>query len=212
MKFRNLLIIFFLLTGSALFGSRVLGTAGQSKFLGCAFSASQTLNFQSYWNQCTPENGGKWGSVEGWHDVMNWTDLDAAYNYAKKYGILFKEHTLIWGAQQPSWIANMDTASQRREIEQWFKLIAARYPEIDYIDVVNEPLHNVPTYTKALGGTGKTGWDWVITSFRMARKYFPKSKLLINEYNVINSSQATGEYIKLLIHNKQVEKIIRFAA
>ncbi|HET6559297.1 MAG TPA: hypothetical protein VFG54_18380, partial [Prolixibacteraceae bacterium] len=28
---------------------------GQSKFLGCAYSNGQALNFQSYWNQLTPE-------------------------------------------------------------------------------------------------------------------------------------------------------------
>ncbi len=213
MKLKNLLLIFFLIVSSASFG-QTLPTpiaAGQSKFLGCAFSTTQSANFQNYWNQATPENGGKWGSVEGTRGVMNWSDLDAAYNMAKKYGILFKEHTLIWGAQQPSWIASLDTASQRKEIEQWFSLLSARYKNIDYIDVVNEPLHNAPNgmlpwgsttpnvdYAKALGGAGKTGWDWIITSFRMARKYFPKSKLLINEYSVINSSSTTQDYIKII--------------
>ena len=219
MKYGNLLLIFFLLASSVLFGQTPIAT-GQSKFLGCAYSNGQALNFQSYWNQVTPENGGKWGSVEGTRGVMNWSDMDAAYNVAKKYGMLFKEHTLIWGSQQPSWIASLDTASQRREIEQWFSLLAARYPAIDYIDVVNEPLHNAPNgmlpwgattknvdYAKALGGAGKTGWDWIITSFRMARKYFPKSKLIMNEYNVINSSQTTLDYIKI-IKLLQVDNLI----
>ena len=219
MNDRNLLIIFLLLASSALFGQTPIA-AGQSKFLGCAFSTPQASNFQSYWNQITPENGGKWGSVEGTKGVMNWSDMDAAYNSAKKYGILFKEHTLIWGSQQPAWMATLDTASQRHEIEQWFSLMAVRYPAIDYIDVVNEPLHNAPNgmlpwgsttknidYAKALGGAGKTGWDWIITSFRMARKYFPNSKLIMNEYNVINSSQTTQDYIKI-IKLLQVDNLI----
>ena len=33
----------------------------------------------TYFDQLTPENAGKWGSVEGTRDVMNWTDLDTAY-------------------------------------------------------------------------------------------------------------------------------------
>ncbi|MGE5395884.1 MAG: endo-1,4-beta-xylanase [Candidatus Saccharibacteria bacterium] len=184
---------------------------GKAKFLGCAYSSTQATNFQNYWNQVTPENAGKWGSVEGTRNVMNWSALDAAYNYAKKNGMFFKEHTLIWGAQQPAWMASLDTASQRKEIEQWFSLLAARYPAMDYIDVVNEPLHNAPNgmtpwgsttknidYAKALGGAGKTGWDWIITSFRMARKYFPKSKLIMNEYGVINSTTETQRYIQII--------------
>jgi endo-1,4-beta-xylanase len=184
---------------------------GKAKFLGCAYSTAQATGFQNYWNQVTPENGGKWGSVEGTRNVMNWGSLDAAYNFAKKYGMPFKEHTLIWGAQQPAWMASLDTTSQRKEIEQWFSLLAARYPDIAYIDVVNEPLHNAPNgmtpwgsttknidYAKALGGAGTSGWDWIIKSFRMARKYFPKSKLIMNEYSVINSTTETQKYIKII--------------
>lgn len=213
-KYKNLFLIFFLFASSALFGQTLPIkpiAGGKSIFLGCAYSGGQALNFQNYWNQATPENGGKWGWVEGTKGVMNWSEMDASYNAAKKYGMLFKEHTLIWGAQQPSWIGALDTASQRKEIVQWFSLLAARYKDIDYIDVVNEPLHNAPNgmlpwgattknvdYAKALGGAGKTGWDWVKTSFRMARKYFPKSKLILNEYGVINSSTETQNYIKLI--------------
>lgn len=213
MKYKNLLLLFFLLASSALFGQTPVKPIadGNTKFLGSAWSSGQNTNFQNYWNQVTPENGGKWGSVESTRNVMNWSNMDAGYNLAKKYNMLFKAHTLIWGAQQPSWIANLDTASQRQEIEQWFSLQAARYPNMDYIDVVNEPLHNAPNgmvpwgttvknvdYAKALGGAGATGWDWIIKSFRMARKYFPKSKLIINEYSVINSSAETQKYIKII--------------
>lgn len=184
---------------------------GQSKFLGCAWSSAQNAGFPNLWNQITPENGGKWGSVERTRGVMSWSDMDAAYSLAQKYGMIFKEHTLIWGAQQPSWIATLDTAAQRQEIEQWFSLMAARYKDIKYIDVVNEPLHNAPNgmvpwgtttknvdYAKALGGAGQTGWDWIIKSFRMARKYFPTAKLILNEYSVINSSTTTQNYLKII--------------
>lgn len=214
MKYKQFTILFLfivLLTGSSVFGQVKPIADGLSKFLGCAYSSPQSNGFANYWNQVTPENGGKWGSVESTRGVMKWSDLDASYNVAKKYGFLFKEHTLIWGAQQPSWIGGLDTASQHQEIEQWFSLLAARYKDIDYIDVVNEPLHNAPNgmlpwgastpnvnYAKALGGAGATGWDWIITSFRMARKYFPNSKLLINEYSVINSTSETNKYIEII--------------
>lgn len=194
--------------------------AGQSKFLGCAYSSPQSTNFAKYWNQVTPENGGKWGSVEWTRDVMNWTDMDAAYNLAKNNGYPFKAHTLIWGAQQPSWMATLDSAAQRQEIEEWFSALADRYDSMAYIDVVNEPLHNAPNgmypggsstpninYAQALGGAGATGWDWVITSFRLARQYFPKSKLILNEYSVINSTTTTQQY-KHLIELLQAEDLI----
>lgn len=184
---------------------------GLSKFLGCEWAYNQASGFANYWNQITPENAGKWGSVEATRDVMNWTVLDSTFKVAKKYHIPFKLHTLIWGAQQPSWIDALDTANQRMEIEEWYAALAARYDTIDYIDVVNEPLHNAPNgmipwgsttpnvnYAKALGGAGTTGWDWIIKSFQMARKYFPKSKLIMNDYSIINSSTSTSQYLTII--------------
>ena len=179
---------------------------GLSKFLGSAYSGPQSPFFANYWNQVTPENGGKWGSVEGTRNVMNWNELDAAYNFAKANGFVYKHHTLIWGSQQPTWIENLPPAEQLAEIEQWFSLVAARYPDLPLIDVVNEPLpgHNQPigagkgNYYNALGGAGATGWDWVIKSFQLARQYFPNSKLLLNDFSIINDNNATTTYLTII--------------
>jgi endo-1,4-beta-xylanase len=184
---------------------------GKSKFLGCEWDYNQAPAFAGYWNQLSPGNAGKWGSVESTRDVMNWTVLDSTFKVANKYKIPIKEHTLIWGAQQPPWIGGLDATTQRKEIEQWFSALAARYDTFAYVDVVNEPLHNAPNgmipwgtttpnvnYADALGGAGSTGWDWIITSFRLARKYFPKSKLILNEYSVINSTTTTNKYIEII--------------
>jgi endo-1,4-beta-xylanase len=179
---------------------------GQAKFLGDAYSAAQAKSFTAYWNQVTPENGGKWGSVEATRDVMNWSDLDTAYNLAKANGFPFKMHTLVWGNQQPAWIETLSPAEQLVEITQWFDAVAARYPDLDFIDVVNEPLHDPPNspgngggnYIEALGGSGATGWDWVLTAFRMARARFPHAKLMINEFSVTNNSTDMQRYVDII--------------
>jgi endo-1,4-beta-xylanase len=184
---------------------------GQSKYLGCAWDNIQSVNFPSYWNQSTPGNAGKWGSVEGTRDQMNWRDLDSTYNVAKRYNMLFKEHTLFWGAQQPSWMADLSPEEQLEEIIEWLDALATRYPDMDYIDVVNEPIHNAPNgmvpwgtdvpninYADALGGAGTTGYDWIIEAFRLARQYFPNSKLILNEYSVINDAAATQKIIEIV--------------
>ena len=110
-------------------------------------------------------------------------------------------HTLIWGNQQPAWIEALPPAEQLDEIKEWFAAVAARYPDIDFIDVVNEPLHDPPAapgngnYIEALGGTGATGWDWIIESFRLARQYFPNAQLGINEFSVTNNPTDMRRYI-----------------
>jgi len=182
--------------------------SNQPKFVGNVYSLSQVENFEAYWNEVIPENAGKWGSVEGIRDVMNWGGLDAAYNLAKGNGFPFNFHVLIWGAQQPAWIDSLQPAEQLDEIREWYQAVANRYPDIDYLQVVNEPLpgHNPPdgtggraNYKEALGGDGVTGWDWVLNAFRMAREIFPaETKLMLNDYNIINSSSNTSQYLNII--------------
>jgi len=122
--------------------------AGQSKFLGCEWDPGQSTDFLKYFNQITPGNAGKWATIEGTRDNMtwnaSWASLDLAYNTAWSNNIPFKEHTLFWGAQQPSWLASLDSANQRAEIIEWLQGLSTRYDSFAYIDVCNEPLHNAP--------------------------------------------------------------------
>jgi endo-1,4-beta-xylanase len=171
---------------------------GKSKFLGSSMSSVRS-DFVAYWNQVTPENAGKWGSVEGSQGSYNWTALDDIYSYAITNSFPYKHHNLVWGNQQPSWIGSLDSAGQRAAVDHWIDTVAQRYGSTTLVDVVNEPFHAPPSYMNALGGTGKTGWDWVITAFKMARKYyFHGVKLLVNEYNVLQDNAVTTNYIALI--------------
>ena len=179
---------------------------GYSKFLGSGADAAIPASFDLYWNQITPGNAGKWGSVEGARDNYSW-GVDLYYNHAKQRGIPFKWHTLIWGQQQPGWISNLSPAEKAEEVEEWISLVGQRYPDIDLVDVVNEPLpsHNPPdglngrvNYKDALGGNGQTGWDWVIWSFQKARQYLPNAKLLLNDFGIINDNGATTTYLQII--------------
>lgn len=178
--------------------------ANKTKFVGNVVGYSGIRSdFLKYWNQVTPENAGKWGSVEGTPGNYNWTALDNIYNFAKTNNIPFKQHTLVWGSQYPSFVATMDSATLNKEIETWIKLNGEKYPKMDLVDVVNEPLHsftgNALNIIKALGGGGSTGWDWVVKAFEMARKYLsPSTKLLINEYNILNDATAANNYVKII--------------
>lgn len=176
---------------------------GRSKFVGNVIHNAYSIrsDFATYWDQVTPENDGKWGSVESNPGVYSWTALDNDYNYAILNGFPFKEHNLIWGSQYPSFITGLDSAQLYQEIVNWIDSCGQRYPDAALCDVVNEPIHTpLPTiYKTALGGTGKTGWDWVINAFKLAREYWsPNTKLLVNEYSIINSNSNTATYINLI--------------
>jgi endo-1,4-beta-xylanase len=182
--------------------------AGKSKFLGNAITSGNNIpsSFANYWNQITPGNNGKWGSVEMSLGNYSWDALDNIYNFALANGFPYKHHCLIWGNQQPSFINSLDSANQREEIRKWIDTVGKRYPNMSFIDVVNEPFQGPPdgrngsaNYINALGGTGSTGWDWVVTAFQWARQYCqPGVKLLLNEYNILQSSSATNNYLTII--------------
>jgi endo-1,4-beta-xylanase len=173
--------------------------AGQSKFLGSTVhSTPPELKWTTYWNQETPENDGKWGSVEATQGVFTFTNLDADYNFAIANGFKFKFHNLVWGAQQPSWLTSLSQAQQLAAVQTWISTVGARYPKTWAVDVVNEPIHTPPSYMAALGGSGTTGWDWVINAFTMARAAFPNSMLLINEFGTEQEPTTRATYLQIV--------------
>ncbi|WP_338338319.1 endo-1,4-beta-xylanase [Xanthomonas citri pv. bilvae] len=204
MKLRYPLTLVLLLGACA---SAVAGpiAAGKQRVLGSAYSPRQAQGFTSYWNADVSENAGKWGSVEAVRGQMNWGPLDEAYQLAKRNHMQFQFHVGLWCAQQPTWVRNLPPNEQLAAIEHWFAAIAQRYPDIDLMQVANETLpgHNQPdnrrsdtgNYLQALGGTGATGVDWVLEAFRLARKYFPHAKLMINDYNVTEYNDQARQYL-----------------
>lgn len=194
----------------------------KSKFLGSVWSGTNAYNkdFEFYWNGMWHGNAGKWGTVEGTRNQMNWGVLDEGYNFAKANGVKFNFHVLLWGSQQPAWIDDLPVEEKRAEIIEWMQLVADRYPDIDYLQVANEiinappdgsqnPWQSEPTanYADALGGAGETGFDWILEGFRLAREIFPDTPLMINEYGIESNTALCDRYVEI-IQALQAENLI----
>jgi endo-1,4-beta-xylanase len=194
-------VLALLLAVVTLPASGQMAATSNGKFVGCTINGGYNPvdpDFDTYWNQVTPENSGKWGNVEATRDVMDWTWLDLIYAHSRDRGIPFKQHTFVWGNTTPAWIDTLTQVEQREEVEEWIAAFAARYPDTELIDVVNEALRSPASYREALGGAGATGWDWVIWTFEKARQYFPNAKLLINDHSILLSDSATTQYLTLI--------------
>jgi endo-1,4-beta-xylanase len=154
------------------------------KFVGNISTRGQIRpDFPTFWNQFSPENEGKWGSVQPNEGTFNWGALDRAYAFAQQNNIIFKQHTFLWGSQQPNWV-NDDNA--QTAVQNWMNAFCERYPEVKVIDVVNEPPpHTTPRYINGLGGAGASGFDWIANAFKMARQACPNAVLLLNDFNNI---------------------------
>lgn len=156
--------------------------------------------FHDFWNQVTPENASKWGSVEGTRNNYNWGGADKAFNYAKKWDFTYKFHALIWGSQYPDWLPNLSPKDRFAAMVKWFDAVKRKYNHLPMIDVVNEAVgtHQLgnPMIKESLGGGGKTGYDWLIKAFEMAFERFPNSILIYNDFNTFQWN--TDEYIDLV--------------
>jgi endo-1,4-beta-xylanase len=144
------------------------------------------LTYHKYWDQITPENAGKWGSVQSTpSSSFNWATLDRIYSYTQTNNIVFKQHCFVWGAQQPTGTPTL------AQVENWIKSFCQRYPNTKVIDVVNEPPpHTTPNYTSNLGaGEGGT-YPWIKKAFKLARQYCGSAVLILNDYNNV---ELTGD-------------------
>jgi endo-1,4-beta-xylanase len=176
--------------GKASGGNPSGGSAPVAKFVGNITTGNSVnpsgLTYYKYWNQITPENQGKWGSVQSTpSSSFNWASLDTIYNYTETNKIIFKEHTFVWGPQQPNGTPTL------AQVENWIKSFCQRYPNTKLIDVVNEPPpHTTPNYTSNLGAGEGGSWPWITKAFKLARQYCPSAILILNDYNNV---ELTGD-------------------
>ena len=158
------------------------------------------FTYSDYWNQVTPENGTKWGTVEGTRNSYYWGGADPAYNYARQKGFPFKFHCLVWGSQYPGWIKNLSAEERYKAIVKWMDTVKKKYPNLEMIDVVNEAVegHQADSYlmSEALGGKGETGYDWIIRAFEMAHERWPDAILIYNDFNTFQWN--TDQFIDLV--------------
>ena len=179
-------------------GANTGGAAPLGKFVGNITTGNSVdtggMKFSKYWDQITPENSGKWGSVQSSASgSFNWSALDAVYAYTETNHIIFKQHTFVWGSQQPSGTPTL------AQVENWIKSFCARYPNTRLIDVVNEPPpHTTPNYTANLGA-GETGtYGWITKAFKLARQHCPNAVLIMNDYNNIEYGDQENHFIDIV--------------
>jgi len=179
-------------SSSAVFPARFVGNTD-------AWNVVPT-DFASYWEQITPENVGKWASIQASSEGnFNWSALDAVYKYAEDNNLIFKEHCFIWGAAQPAWLGRLDTTTAPVVVKAWMKTFCDRYPKTRLIDVVNEPPpHTTPAYSEAMGGGTRTTWDWVANAFKWARESCPNAILILNDYNNIEYDREVENTIAIV--------------
>ncbi|WP_295081394.1 endo-1,4-beta-xylanase [Ruminococcus sp.] len=142
---------------------------------------------------------------------ISFSQAKPVLNYARKYGIPVRVHTLVWHSQTPEWFfkedydekkdyVSPDKMKKRMEnyIKSYFTTLKELYPDVNFYacDVVNEAWTDDGKPREA-GHCGQSNnyaaSDWVAVfgdnsfidyAFEYARKYAPEGcKLYYNDYN-----------------------------
>ena len=168
---------------------------GAEKFLGNFIYDNQEIpeDFQTYWNQVSPDNACTWIVVEKEQGTYDFSECDRIYDWAESKNVKFKFRNLLWGSRLPTWLRHLDTAETKKAVEKWFDAVAQRYPELNMIEVVNEAARDskgkynsgfgtLDKVIDALGGDNDD-YKFVATAFKMARKRWPYATLIYNDVN-----------------------------
>jgi len=90
-------------------------------------------------------HGFSWNVLQPEPDVWNFAAVDPGYAFALDHGLHQTGLHFAWSQQLlddlPAWVKEIDDPSQlRAELRERARVIFERYPELDRIDVINEPL------------------------------------------------------------------------
>jgi len=186
--------------GASAGGADATGGATADKFVGNITTGNSVdtdgLTYSDYWDQITPENQGKWGSVQSSPTSgFNWGSLDSIHDYTVRSGIVFKEHCFLWGAQQPE----PQSGVTETIVKNWMQSFCDRYQDTKLIDVVNEPPpHTNPGYANNIGGGTDGDWAWIANAFKWADDACPNAILILNDYNSIEWTNDNQHFIDIV--------------
>ncbi|GLY36721.1 beta-xylanase [Amycolatopsis sp. NBRC 101858] len=178
------------------------------RYVGSAVAASYLANEADYrtvltreFDNVTPENEMKWGTVEAVRGQYDWSGADAIVRYAQTHHKTVRGHTLVWHSQLPDWVAALPAGELRRVLRDHITTEVKRYKgKIRAWDVVNEIFNEDGTRRDTVFRQ-KLGDGFVADVFRWAHAADPSATLYINDYNIEGrnpKSDAVYDLVKTL--------------
>lgn len=161
-------------------GKKYIGFAGD----GSQFSNSNFVNiFRSEGSSLVAENSMKWESIHPSENTYNWGTADTLVNFAQANGKSVRGHTLLWHAQLPQWVKNINNRAQLTSaIQAHVAAVAGRYKGKIYAwDVANEVVQDGGGRRSSVFSNVFGNWEFLDVAFRAAKAADPNAKLCLNE-------------------------------
>ena len=154
-----------------------------------------------YWDAFEPEEGKPRFAADS-EKIYRRPPSDLCVNYCLEKGIEPKCHCLNYDNFIPEWLKDADIDTHKRALEKRFRELAEHYADIiPSWEVTNETFYTSSRYNTKFYKED----DFVEWSFRMADRYFPKNRLIINDFTAFE-----GDYVgNRSRYYMQIERLLR---
>lgn len=135
-------------------------------------------------NQVTPENEMKWDTTEATRNVFSFDRADAILAFAAQSGIQVKGHTLVWHGQLPSWVTDIQDATDlRNTMINHITQVALHFRgRVIAWDVVNEAVADAGQSLRPDVFMQLLGAHYIDDAFIAAHAADPYARLYYNDY------------------------------
>jgi endo-1,4-beta-xylanase len=156
-----------------------LGTAVRSDVLKRNRAYRQVIAAQ--FSSVTPENEMKWDAVEPSRGDLNYGPADEIVGNARDARQKVRGHTLVWHAQVPGWVKELDADGLRQAMREHIRGEMEHFAkDVGVWDVVNEPITDEGGLRQSVFER-RLGPGFIEDAFRTARAADPNAKLYLNE-------------------------------
>ncbi|MBQ7386635.1 MAG: endo-1,4-beta-xylanase [Clostridia bacterium] len=162
-----------------------------------------------YWSYLEPEKDKPRYAVDS-PKIYRRPPTDLCVNFCFENGIEPKCHCLNYDNYIPDWLDGNDIDAHKAALEKRFAELSERYADvIPSWEVTNETLEGVKYPYNAKPVPRSSFYfedDFVEWSFRLADKYFPNNRLIINEYLIFNERDFNENRS---MYYMQIERLIK---
>jgi endo-1,4-beta-xylanase len=131
----------------------------------------------------------EWDHLQPTPERHDFTGVDADYDWARKYAMKFRGHTLVYGERAPAWYAALpDRAAAVEALERHVTETCRHFAgRMQSWDVVNEAIlipAGRPDHLRPHVFLDKIGPEYLDISYRTARASDPTARLVYNEFGI----------------------------
>lgn len=159
-------------------------------------SYSFVSRIKSDYNILVCENAMKWDATEGTQGNFTYSGGDQVATFCTANGMYMRGHTMVWGAQTPSWVQSLNRTQMLAAMKSHITNLMTHFKgKILEWDIVNEAVADGSSSLKGTFWQKQIGDDFIDSAFVYAHQADPNVYLYYNDYSGEAAGTTKSDYI-----------------